>query len=193
MEHTFSTNKTFDRVDFEKHPLRKGEYDTCIFISCDLSNKDLSEMLFIGCEFVHCNLSLATLTRTTLRNIQFKECKMVGLRFDTCNEFGLSFSCEHCVLSHSTFYRTKIRKTTFANSQLDEADFTECDLTGSVFDRCDLKRALFHNTIMEKADFRTSYNYTIDPEVNKIRKARFALPEIVGLLAKYDITIDKAG
>lgn len=93
-------------------------------------------------------------------------------------------------LNHSSFYRTKIKKTVFKNSQLHEVDFTECDLTSSVFDNCDLKGATFENTIIEKADFRTSFNYSIDPQINRIKKARFSLTGIAGLLDKYDIEID---
>jgi len=116
---------------------------------------------------------------------------MLGLHFDNCNEFGLSFSFENCILNHSTFYKTKIKKTTFKNTQLQEADFTECDLTDSLFDNCDLTRATFDNTVIEKADFRTSYNYSIDPEINRIKKAKFSIYGITGLLVKYDLVIDK--
>lgn len=115
---------------------------------------------------------------------------MLGLHFDRCNEFGLSFSFESCNLNHSTFYRTKIKKSTFRNTHLQEADFSECDLTGSLFDHCDLARATFDNTVIENADFRTSYNYSIDPEINRIKGARFSLHGISGLLEKYDIIID---
>ena len=115
---------------------------------------------------------------------------MSGLRFDTCNDFGLSFSFENCLLNHSTFYKTKIKKTLFKNSQLNEADFSECDLTGSLFDNCDLTRAIFVNSILEKADFRTSYNFSIDPGINRIKKAKFSLTTVSGLLDKYDIEID---
>jgi uncharacterized protein YjbI with pentapeptide repeats len=80
--------------------------------------------------------------------------------------------------------------TTFRNSNLHEVDFTECDLTGSVFDNCDFMRATFENSIIEKADFRTSFNYSIDPVKNLIKKARFSLTGIAGLLDKYDIEID---
>ena len=116
---------------------------------------------------------------------------MLGLYFDSCNKFGLSFSFENCILNHSTFYRTKIKKTTFKNTQLRETDFTECDLTESLFDNCDLTSATFDHTIIEKADFRTSYNYTIDPEINRIKKAKFSISGISGLLEKYDIIIDR--
>jgi len=115
---------------------------------------------------------------------------MSGLRFDTCNEFGLSFSFENCLLNHSTFYKVKIKKTNFKNTQLIETDFTECDLTGSLFDNCDLDRAIFANSILEKVDFSTSYNFSINPEINRIKKAKFSLATISGLLDKYDIEID---
>ncbi|HKO82951.1 MAG TPA: pentapeptide repeat-containing protein, partial [Chitinophagaceae bacterium] len=116
--------------------------------------------------------------------------KMLGLRFDNCSEFGLAFSFDTCSLNHSSFYQTKIKKTGFRNSQLQEVDFTECDLSQSVFDNCDFTNAKFENTLLEKADFRTSFNYSIDPEINKIKKAKFSLPGVTGLLNKYDIEIE---
>jgi uncharacterized protein YjbI with pentapeptide repeats len=116
---------------------------------------------------------------------------MLGLRFDTCNGFGLSFSFDGCQLNHSSFYKTKIKKTIFKNSHLQESDFSEADLTGAVFDDCNLTQAVFFHTILEKADFRTSYNYSIDPEINRIKKAKFSIWGIPGLLDKYDIEIDK--
>lgn len=69
-------------------------------------------------------------------------------------------------------------------------DFTECDLAGAMFSECDLARATFDNTNLEKADFRSSYNYSIDPEKNRMKKAKFSLTGVVGLLDKYDIVID---
>jgi fluoroquinolone resistance protein len=97
---------------------------------------------------------------------------------------------DNCNLSHSSFYKTKLKKTQFINLKLNEVDFTECDLSSSVFDNCDLTGAIFENAIIEKADFRTSFNYSIDPEKNRIKKARFSLSGIAGLLSKYDIEID---
>jgi uncharacterized protein YjbI with pentapeptide repeats len=99
----------------------------------------------------------------------------------------LSFSFDNCTLDHSSFYKRKIQKTSFKDSQLHETDFTKCDLSGSVFDNCDLERTVFINSIIEETDFRTSYNYTIDPEMNKIKKAKFSRDGAAGLLSKYDI------
>jgi uncharacterized protein YjbI with pentapeptide repeats len=115
---------------------------------------------------------------------------MLGLHFEDCNDIGLSFSFDGCQLNHSSFYKTKIKKTNFKNSQLQETDFAEADLTQSIFENCDLSQANFDRTILEKADFRTSHNYSIDPEINNIKKAKFSMMGIAGLLGKYDIEIE---
>lgn len=115
---------------------------------------------------------------------------MMGLHFENCNAFGMAFSFTGCTLDHSSFFKTKIKKTFFKSCQLHDADFSECDLSGALFDTCDLHNATFENTILEKADLRTAINYSINPEVNKIKKARFSLPAVIGLLDKYDIDIE---
>lgn len=72
-----------------------------------------------------------------------------------------------------------------------EKDFSESDLTGAVFEDCNLAQAIFDHSILEKADFRTAYNYSIDPEAKRIKKAKFSLSGISGLLDKYDIDTEK--
>jgi hypothetical protein len=54
-----------------------------------------------------------------------------------------------------------------------------------------MERATFDQTILEKVDFRTSYHYSIDPEVNRIKKAKFSILGVAGLLGKYDIEIEQ--
>ena len=184
------SKKTFDKIDFTEKPLPKDEYENSIFIMCNFSNSDLSDIKFIDCEFIGCDLSMAKLENTALRDVKFKDSKMLGLQFDTCHEFGLSFSFENCLLNHSSFFKTKQNKIIFKDSQLQEVDFSECDLSGSLFDSCDLAGAVFKNTILEKADFRTSFNYSLDPEHNRIKKAKFSLSGAVGLLDKYNIIIE---
>jgi uncharacterized protein YjbI with pentapeptide repeats len=100
------------------------------------------------------------------------------------------FYFEDCLLNDSSFYKLKLKKTSFKNCVLHYVDFTECDLTNAIFHNCDLKDATFDRTIMEKADFRTAFNYSIDPQSNKIKKAKFSLPAVTGLLDKLDIQID---
>lgn len=187
MQEIFIQDETFDGNEL----LAKGEYENCSFKNCNFGDSNLSEFKFIDCIFSNCNLSLVKINKTTIRDTKFQDCKMLGLHFDACNEFGLSFSFEGCQLNYSTFFRTKIKKTIFKNTQLQEVDFSETDLTNAIFDNCNLTLAVFNRTILEKVDFRTSYNYSIDPEINRIKKAKFSISGISGLLDKYDIDIEK--
>jgi uncharacterized protein YjbI with pentapeptide repeats len=72
---------------------------------------------------------------------------------------------------------------------LEEVDFTQADLTAAIFNDCNLALAVFYQTILEKADFRSAFGYLIDPEENRVKKAKFSLSGIPGLLSKYQLTI----
>jgi hypothetical protein len=52
-----------------------------------------------------------------------------------------------------------------------------------------LYRSEFDKAIANKANFKTSYNYTINPAKTKIKKAIFALEGLKGLLATHDIIV----
>ena len=174
--------KTFNKVDFTSKALEKGEYDNCTFKECDFSNSDLSDVKFLECKFDNCNLSMTKLINTSLCDVRFKNCKMLGMHFENCNEFGFSIHLEDCNLSLSSFYKIKMKKNTFKNLKFHECDFTESDLSLSVFDQCDFAKATFDNTNLEKADLQTSFNYSIDPEKNRIKKAKFSLNGITDYL-----------
>jgi len=190
MEKEYIENKTIEKADFRNVRPGVNEYENCRFVQCDFSKSDLSSIKFIDCTLEDCNLSAAVLGFTVLNNVNFRNCKMEGLRFDSCNGFALSFSFENCILNHSTFFKTRIKKTIFKNCLLNGTDFTGCDLTESVFDNCDLDSSTFDRTTLVKADFRTSFNYLIDPENNNIKRARFSVLGLKGLLNKYDIYIE---
>ena len=183
-------NKTFERIDYTVDKLPRDEYENCKFINCNLYGTDLLNVTFRECTFDSCDFSLASLKNTALNDIHFIGCKLVGVQFDECNPFLLSVDFESCVLKLAVFYKIKLKKTTFKNCNLQETDFTESDMTGAIFDNCDLQRTIFHKTNLEKADFRSSFHYSIDPEQNRIKKARFSKMGIVGLLDKYCIEVE---
>ncbi len=187
---TFVEETTYERKKFSKEPLDKGEYENCLFKQCDFSKADLADIRFTECEFLECDFSLALLTKTALRDALFKGCRILGARIESRDEMGLSISFDNCQLDNTSFYKAKTKKPVFRDSRLHETDFTECDLSNALFDNCDLSGAVFDNTDLEKADFRTSRNYIIDPENNRIKKAKFSLYGLSGLLGKYDIEID---
>ncbi len=78
----------------------------------------------------------------------------------------------------------------FSGCRINEAGFSGCDLRNAVFRKCDLMRATFIQNDLSGADFRTSFNYCIDPGANRMTAARFSYPEVLGLLDAYDIIVE---
>jgi fluoroquinolone resistance protein len=129
------------------------------------------------------------LTKTTLSSVQFKNCKVLGVNFTDCNDFLFSVGFDGCILDYSSFMLKKMLKTKFSKSTLKEVTFTQANLAGSIFDDCDLNGSIFNRTDISSANFVTSYNYDIDPEINLIKKASFSAQGIQGLLSKYQLKI----
>jgi uncharacterized protein YjbI with pentapeptide repeats len=189
MKDAYIESKDFKGTDFSKEELVRGEYENCTFSNCNFLKADLTGMIFLECTFSNCDLSLMKLATTAMREVKFRSCKMLGLHFEDCNSFLFAVSFEGCVLNLSSFYKLSIKKTKFINCSLHEVDFTEADLSLSIMENCDLNGAIFQQAIAEKADFRTAYNFLIDPEVNRLKKAKFSSAGLAGLLYKYDIDI----
>jgi fluoroquinolone resistance protein len=190
MEKAFTEAMDFEAVDFGEKPLPPGDYERCHFLNCNFSGTVLAGILFIDCRFTGCNFANANPAQAAFRDVQFKDCKLLGLHFESCNHFLFAAGFENCVMDLCNFYKMKLKQTVFKNTSLHEADFTQADCSAAVFHHCDLHRAVFEHTVLEKADFRTAFNYAFDPDLNKIKKAKFAMPGVAALLSKYDIIIE---
>lgn len=136
---------------------------------------------------------MALIEGAGFRNATFIGCKLLGVDFTRCNRFLFSFSFQESCLDYCTFFGTKLRKTRFTGCSLKETDFTETDLTEAIFDVCDLSGTKFSSTILEKADFHTANNFDIDPDRNKMKKAKFSSMNLGGLLFKHQLVISHDG
>jgi len=114
----------------------------------------------------------------------------MGIQFHLCTDFLFSVSFQDSVLDYSSFSNKKMPKTKFNTCSMKEVSFIGTNLTNSTFENCNLDNAIFNDTQLAGVDFRTAYNYKIDPEFNPMRKAKFSTQGIVGLLDKYDIKIE---
>lgn len=90
-------------VDFTKNRLPRGEYEHCIFDTCNFSDGYLDGLDFMECTFADCNLSAANIAHTTFKEVGFIRCKMLGVHFETCNPFLLDFSFTDCRMNFSSF------------------------------------------------------------------------------------------
>ena len=116
-------------------------------------------------------------------------CKLIGIDFTDCSDFLFAVQFDKCVLDYSFFLKKNLKKTFFLDCSIREANFSESNLTDARFQGCDLHQTVFERTNLHSVDFRTASNYSINPEANNIRKARFSYPAVLGLLDKYGIIV----
>lgn len=186
----YHEGKEFKDVNFIEKVLRNGEFQDCRFINCDFTKSDLRSNIFHDCTFERCNFSMVQVEGVGFQSVRFIDCKVLGVDFSLSSKFGLSLSFENCSLDYSVFFRLKLQKTKFIGCSLKEVDFTESDLTAAEFTGSDLTGATFYNTILEKTDFRTAKNFSIDPEQNRMKKAKFSSYQLGNLLQKYQLDIE---
>ena len=190
MSEFFQEDKEYKGVNFTETPLTKGAYENCTFKHCVFTSTNLSKFIFVECQFIECDISMAILFGATLQDISFTGCKLMGLHFEHCSDLMFSVSFNKCDLKLSSFYQCSLKGTSFLDCKLQETDFTESELKESILSGCDLSGAIFAQTNLEGVDFRSSLNYSIDPQLNRIKKARFSVDGVFGLLDKHDIIID---
>ncbi|HEX2618172.1 MAG TPA: pentapeptide repeat-containing protein [Flavobacteriales bacterium] len=190
MGKAYFEEEVFERRDFAKEPLPKGEYTACRFVQCTFAKADLVNVAFVECEFTGCDLSLAKVRQAAFRNVRFTDCKLLGVSFDQCNGFLFAIIPVRCNLSSSAFHGMRLEKAVFKGCSLQGVDFSNAALSGAVFDDCDLQDAVFAGTDLSKADLRSAHGFIIDPEANKLSGARFVSSGLGGLLAKYGVAIE---
>jgi len=80
-------------------------------------------------------------------------------------------------------------KTPFLNTFLKGVDFTEADLNNARFVNSDLHEAIFHRTNLKEADLVSATNYSLDPDLNQVKKMKLSAEGAMRLLDKYDLNI----
>jgi uncharacterized protein YjbI with pentapeptide repeats len=181
--------KTFENQIFGKEALNRTEYESCSFINCTFSGCNFIGVTFIECVFDKCNFNNAQVNHTAFRTVNFMKCKIKEVNFAMSDKLIFEIAFTDCIMDFSKFYALKMKGTNFVNCSLVAVDFMQTDLTDAIFDTCDLYRAEFEKAIANKADFKTSYNYTIDPTTTKIKRAIFSKENVKGLLFRHDLEI----
>lgn len=190
MSQKFIDDLTFKNKDFTVNTIEKADYENCQFIDCNFAAVRLSYFNFIDCQFENCDISNAILTETGLRNVEFINCKLLGIRFDGCNDFLFAASFKGCRLDYSSFHQMDAQKTNFENCSLIEVDFSATNLTKVSFNNSNLSGAVFESTNLEAANFRTAHSFSIEPSKNMVKNAKFSKNNLDGLLRRYNLDLE---
>jgi len=164
-------------------------FEQCTFKKLDLARVSLAGSSFVDCRFEDCNLTGVVVKNTRLYDVSFINCKLPHVDFGVCDPFGFHITCQDCRLDYVVFLNRKLKKALFADCSIKEAFFLQCDLTGTAFRNCNLELTRFEGNNLTQADFATSYNLVLNPDDNTLKKARFSLYSLPGLLTKYELVV----
>lgn len=184
----YTANRTFKEA-FKTEDIMYTDFENCFFDGCDFTTCNFTGVVFIDCIFKDCNFASAKIHYVALRGAAFTACDFTDVNFAMVNPLLFDISFTDCVLDYAKFYTLKLSRTVFTNCSIVASDFMASDLTDAIFDHCNLHKTVFIDTIANKADFTTSFNFTIDPEKNKLKKAMFSKDGLIGLLAKHEIIV----
>ncbi len=186
-----AVDQEYSNMDFTSLKSMGKEFDNCTFSNCDFSGAHLSNFQFSECGFNQCNLSMSLTSNTSFQECTFDRCKLIGIAWESCNSFLLSFEFNYCQLNLGSFYQLNLKTSRFLECELHEVDFSESNLEGIQLENCDLKGAIFNESNLRKTNFETASNYSINLEANKVKGAKFSSDGLAGLLEQYQLDISE--
>ncbi len=186
-------DQTFENIDLAEKNLEKKQFESCSFKKCNFSNTLFKYCCFTDCEFIACNLSLTKFTSTSLMNVIFESCKLIGVDWTKIKwpliKLTSPIKFYQCDLSLGNFFEVNLIDTVFEQCKAHELDLRGADLLGASLCYTDFYKTLFQHCNLSKANFTGAINYLINPLENKIAKAKFSFPDVIGLLKSFDIEI----
>lgn len=187
------TDEKFEGLFLREGTFEGKTFQDCVFRNCDLTKAVLRFCKFNDCSFESCNLSLAKLQASVFSGTSFKDSKLVGVNWTEAHWPRIRLACPveftNCLLNDSVFLGLSLRGTCLSRCQAKGSDFRETDLAKADLTHTDFSGALFGGTNLEGADLNQARNYAIRPAENKLKGAKFSLPEAMALLYCLDIKL----
>jgi len=174
-------HRKFENITWEGKTITSREFYDCHFYKCSLKESVFVECSFEKCTFEECDLSLIQFKKTSLSRVVLQHSKAIGVAWHNARP-PLTIEFHHSRISYSSFSGMNLKKGIFKACQADEADFSECNLTLADFRGTDLAGARFAGTDLTQANFVGAQRYAIDVQGNKVKKAKFSLPDALALL-----------
>ncbi len=186
-------DRIFDNITLISLDVFNSEFEECEFNDCDFSSTTFNRCKFLNCSFSRCNLSLAKVPNSRFFEVDFVECKLVGIDWTSAiwPSFHLNpeIRFSKCILNYSSFMALTLNELRLNSCKLHEVDLREGDFSGSSMTDCDFSNSLFMHTNLRDVDFTESYNFNIDVFENKISKAKFSRYEALSLLDSLEIEL----
>lgn len=181
-------NKVFENINWEDKQIAGKTFERCRFYKCSLKGSFFDDCIFEKTVFEACDISLIKFKDSQFNEVTITDSKAIGIAWHAANN-PLSIHFIGSKISFSSFYGKSYKKGQFINCIAEEVDFTNCNLSQSNFEGTDCRNAIFTNTDLTQANFVGALNYSIDLVTNKVKKAKFSLPEALSFLNNLGIVL----
>jgi uncharacterized protein YjbI with pentapeptide repeats len=182
-------NQIFDSVDFSNKEQLAKEISDSSFIHCNLDSANISRSRFEKVVFDECNISNVNNDMARLTDVEFSNCKIVGLSLYRCDQTVFDLIFRDCRIIVCNFSDAKMKRAKFINCEIEGSYFQNTFLFESNFSGTNFRNTLFDKSDLRNSTFERATGYSIDPRENNIAKCVFPIPEVLGLLNGFDITI----
>lgn len=185
--------QNFSSLSYPSTLIENKLFEGCRFIRANFSESQFIRCKFVDCEFDNCNLTAVQFTSSLFNNSTFFESKVTGVNWAMLHgpniRLSSPFHFYNSIISHSSFYGLELQELVIEACIAHDVDFREADLRRANFKLTDFENSQFVHTKLYQTDFTEAHNYSIDPTLNDIRKAKFSLPDAIHLLDGFDIQI----
>jgi uncharacterized protein YjbI with pentapeptide repeats len=186
-------DRAFDGLILKEKVFTAKRFYNCVFRNCDFTGAVFSCCKFSECRFESCNLSLVKVTGSDFGGGLFKDSKLVGVNWTGASWPRIKLTepprFAHCVLNDANFMGLPLSGIRMTDCLAKDADFREADLSDSDLSGTDFTASLFGGTDLTNADLTRAKNYAIRLADNKVKNAKFSMPEAMALLYCMNIKI----
>jgi fluoroquinolone resistance protein len=181
-------DELFADLDLERMDLAGREFSRCTFRGCKLSETKWMRARLEECVFEGCDLTRAKPSMLSLRDVELKRCKLMGIDWSDLAKFPV-VSFEECNLRYSAIIKIALRKTRFTRCSLVEASFIEADLVDSLFEECQFDGARFEGCDLRRTRFPHAKDLFVDPAKNNVKGMQVPLETAIHLASSFGMRV----
>lgn len=186
-------SQNFKGLDFSNNSYSDIVFENCTFHGCNFSDAKFYKCKFLESTFNNSNLSNLAVNYTRFVDVNFEECKLIGVNWTTADWPRLNLSSPlaftQCIINDSSFFGLFLAELTLEHCKAHDVDFRSGNFSKAKFIHTDFTNSLFSKTNLKEADFSEAQNYTIDVFNNEIKGAKFSKYEALSLLDSLEIEL----
>lgn len=167
-----------------------AEFYGCTFVGCAWPERVTRRWMLDGCRFERCDLSLWRPVGCTLTEVQFQDCKLLGVEWTAGGGLRFEARFTDCDLSLGRFAELDLTSARFAACRLREADLRGVKWRGAVLTGCDLDGATLEGADLREADLREAILPPLDPAQTRLRGARVDVHTALALVRGLGLRTD---